>query len=107
MAEISFNLVDYDHTVFTQVIARDTSGTYGTALSSGTLLLGDSNQPKACRLLIHTTTQPLNFPYAWWTNPMDFNKGNLETQRAMTFRAIRGGDGLPSNENVLWNTTTS
>jgi hypothetical protein len=98
MVEATVELVDFSTSVLDSVFGHR-SGTYGTPETAGTLLLAGG---KFVRLCINAPNNPINIPYAWLTNPSEFNLASVESHIKLTFKGLVGSVG-----GVLFNNTNT
>lgn len=97
-ARVRLELTKIDTAVADKIRARVAAGTAGTPPTAGTLMFGGS---KAIRLLIHSTTSPINFPRAFPRNAIELNRGTKYSTFVCEFECHKDGSG------VLYNSTTS
>lgn len=88
----------YDEATRVKIGSRQYGGTDGTVGTVGTLMIGGS---KTFRLLIHSTTQPYNFPVTMFREPIEINKGTKFSKLLVIGTAYKNGS------SVLRNSTTS
>ena len=98
IAVVRLEFTRYDPTVLDKVVCRLYGGTAGTPGTPGTLMFAGS---KTYRLLIKTTSLPMNFPRAIYRGSRVVNKGTKFSREISEFECHKNGSG------VLWNTTTS
>ena len=98
MAHIRLEFTKYDQTVMDKVKALVAGGTAGDMPPAGTLYIQDQ---KYTRLLLETTTNPLNFPIVVWQEPIQFNVG---TRFTMT---VLSGTAYPDANGLLYNAVTT
>ncbi len=97
-ATIRMELTKYDTAVRAKIDSRMYGGTSGTVGTVGTLMQGGS---KTFRLLIHSTSEPYNFPVVVFREPIEINKGTKFSTLLVIGTAYRNGS------SVLRNATTS
>lgn len=97
-ATIRLELTKYDEAVAAKLRPRLYGGTDGVVGTVGSLLIGGS---KTYRLLIHSVTDPYNFPVVVFREPIEINKGTKFSTLLIVGTAYRNGS------SVLRNATTS
>lgn len=90
MAHIRLEFTKYDDVVMNKVRALVAGGTAGDMPEPGTLYLQGQ---KYCRLLLHTTNNPFNFPRVVWQEPQQQNVGSRFTMVVISGTAYPDGDG--------------
>lgn len=97
-AEISLLLSEWENSVLDKIHFNRTNDTRGTPTTVGTLMLGGSN---TYRLLVNTTTEPLNFPTVIFRDVQEINKGTKHSRVRLSATAY------PWNSGVLMDASTS
>ncbi len=97
---VRMELSRWDTTVWDALKKRKVQATAGTILLAevGTLMLGSN----AFRLLLHSTTRPLNFPAAVLRDSVQFGMGTKFTSLGLTFECHRCQDGT-ARDGILYN----
>lgn len=98
IATIRLELTKWDTAVSAKIECRQYGATAGTVLSPGVLMVGGL---KTYRLLIHSATNPLNFPVVMFREPIELNKGTKYSTMILIGTAYRNAS------SVLYNATTS
>lgn len=97
-ATIRLEMTEFDNTVAAFVNAVLRGGTAGQPSAAGSLMFSDS---KYFRLLIHSTTNPINFPVA-------FPRGQIEYERRSSYAThVMEWAAYKYSSNDLYNATTS
>jgi len=97
-ARIRLEMTKWDETVAAKVRSRLASGAEGTPGTAGTLMFGDD---KTIRVLLNTTSGPMNFPRCFLRNEWEINKGTKYSTLILEFEAHKDATG------VLYNSTTT
>jgi hypothetical protein len=98
IAHIRLEFTKWDPAVIDKIRARLKGGTAGSPAAAGTLVFAGS---KDFRLLVHTTTRPMNFPRVTFREPIEHNMGTKYAILTLEGTAYKDGNG------VLWNATTT
>jgi len=98
MAHIRLEFTKYDKAVMDKVKALVAAGTAGDMPPAGTLYIQDQ---KYTRLLLDTTSDPLNFPIVVWQEPIQFNVGSRFTM------IVLSGTAYPDSSGLLYNAVTT
>lgn len=98
IARIRLELTKWDSAVSAYLEARLDAETAGLPPTAGSLMFGGSH---AFRLLLHTPSEPMNFPRAFARNPIEIAKGTKYSSLICEFEAHKDASG------VLYNAVTS
>jgi hypothetical protein len=97
IARVRLELTKWDEVVAAKVRSRLAAGTEGTPGTAGTLMFGGS---KSIRVLVHSTTGPMNFPRAFLRDPWEIAKGTRYSTLVLEFEAHKDGSGILYNALV-------
>lgn len=95
---VRIELTKFDTAVATKLKARLPGATEGVPATPGTLLFADN---KVFRLLLHSTSRPMNFKRAVLRSAVEFNKGTKWQTFSCEFECHKDADG------VMYDATTS
>lgn len=98
-ALIRLRLSRFDSAVLAELEAFIGSATAGTIPTPGSLVVGPGTN--SFRLLLHSVTDPRNFPITTLISPIEWNHGTKYKEISLEFQAIK------NSSNVLYNSTTS
>jgi len=94
IARIRLELTKWDSAIAAKIQTRLLAGTAGTPGTAGTLMFSGS---KTVRVLLSTTSGPMNFPRCFLRNPWEINKGTKYSRLVLEFEAHKDGSGILYN----------
>lgn len=97
IARIRLELTKWDDAIAAKIRTRLLAGTEGTPGTAGTLMFGDS---KTVRVLVNTTTGPMNFPRSFIRGEWEINKGTKFSRLVVEFEAHKDSTGVLYNAVV-------
>lgn len=98
ICRIRLELTKWDEAVADDVRSRLLGGTEGQPGTPGTFMFQGA---KTIRVLVHSTTGPMNFPRCFLRNEWEINKGAHYSTLVLEFEAHKDGSG------VLYDDTTT
>ncbi|MGD9644319.1 MAG: hypothetical protein AB7U73_01315 [Pirellulales bacterium] len=97
IALIRMVLSKFDMAILKKVESRIRNGAWGVPGSAGTLRLNTTN---SYRLVIHTPTDPRNFPLAVPTGALETNKGTKYSEAILEWTAYKNASGILVDETT-------